>query len=364
MHLKFLQTLFLLCFSGLLFAQNLKPGFDVEEYKSLLCLAFLQRSTLDSNAIQKDSYIKLYTSQEVGLKNRWWLYKNHKNQAVIIIRGTIGAKESWLENYYCPMLPAQGNLHLEPNFDFKYKLAEAKDAYVHAGWTIGMAYLVRDMMPKIKEQYQQGVRDVIVSGHSQGGALTFLVSAYLFYAQKEGKLPADIRFKVYASAAPKPGNIQFAYDFNFNFRGGWNYSVVNALDWVPETPYSIQRLSDMNDNPILDLPKSLKNQNFFLQVAGNYLFKKLNRKTKNAQKVYTNNLGHTLYKYALKSVLSGYTEADYVKSLNYVQAGTPIVLQPDSAYLTKFNKDTNDKFRHHSLRAYYDLIEQQYNFKN
>ncbi|MCF3107828.1 lipase family protein [Niabella sp. CC-SYL272] len=344
-------------------AQQFGPEFNVKEYADFLSMAFYESSIPDKvqREQQKEPYKLVYKSPEVGMKNLWWLYTNEQNQAVINIRGTVGDMVSWLENYYCPMIPATGSLQLDPATRFDYKLAESKDAYVHAGWAIGMAYLVRDMTPKIKELYEKGVRDFFIFGHSQGGALSYLVSSYFYYQRKAGALPGDIRFKTYASAAPKPGNLQYAYDFDFINKGGWAYTVVNAADWVPETPYSIQRVSDMNMvNPIVDIPGALKKQKFLLRLVGNMYYGKLNRRTWKAQRAYTKVLGHKLYKLAIKKALPGLKEPEYAPSMSYMRAGTPVILMPDAGYYQKYGKDGADKFAHHHFAPYLYLLQKQY----
>lgn len=363
MKQKLFSLFVFLIFIQVAVAQQFQPVFDLKEYAAFLSLAHYESSIADKTqrAKEKDPYHLAYKSPEVGMKNLWWLYTNEYNQAVIIIRGTVGNKASWLENYYCPMIPATGTLQLSAATEFDYKLAERSDACVHAGWTIGMAYLVTDMLPKIKELYQKGVKDFFLFGHSQGGALAYLVSSYLYYQRQAGNLPADIRFKTYTSAAPKPGNMQYAYDFEFINKGGWTYSVMNSADWVPETPYTIQQVSDMNAvNPLVDIPEVLKKQKLLLRLVGGLYYGKLDRKTRKAQSTYTNILGHKLYKLAIKKILPGLKEPVYAASMNYMRAGTPVVLQPDAGYYKKYGLDAKDKFAHHHFEPYYYLVQRQY----
>ncbi len=70
------------------------------------------------------------------------------------------------------MVPAQGELKLSNDFTFKYHLAENPRAAVHVGWLIGVAYLAKDILPKIDSCYKKGIKEFIIMGHSQGGALT------------------------------------------------------------------------------------------------------------------------------------------------------------------------------------------------
>jgi hypothetical protein len=74
---------------------------------------------------------------------------------------------------------------------------------VHVGWLLALAYLAPTITQKIDEYSKQGIKDFIIMGHSQGAAISFLTTSYLYYLQKDGKIPADIRFKTYCSAAPK-----------------------------------------------------------------------------------------------------------------------------------------------------------------
>ncbi|MBO9619401.1 MAG: lipase family protein [Niabella sp.] len=354
---------FFLIVVQIVIAQQFQPVFNPKEYAAFLSMMHFESSIPDKaqREKEKDPYHMVYKSPELGMKNLWWLYTNDYSQGVIVIRGTVGDKASWLENYYCPMVPATGTLQLDATTKFDYKLAERADAYVHAGWTIGMAYLVKDMLPKIKELYQKGVKDFFIFGHSQGGVLAYLVSSYLYYQRQAGNLPADIRFKTYTSAAPKPGNAQYAYDFEFINKGGWTYSVANSADWVPETPYTIQRVSDMNAvNPLVDIPKVLKKQKFLLRLVGNFYYGKLNRKTRKAQTTYTNIFGHKLYKLAIKKILPGLKEPAYAPSMSYMPAGTPVILMPDAEYYKKFGLDKQDKFANHHFEPYYYLLQQQY----
>ena len=94
-------------------------------------------------------------------------------------------------------------MKLNDSSEFQYKLAEEKDAYVHVGWLTGLAALMPTMKEQIMKYYQQGVKQFIIMGHSQGGAIAFLARSYFYYAED---MPHDIVWKTYCSAAPKPGN--------------------------------------------------------------------------------------------------------------------------------------------------------------
>ncbi|WP_346236446.1 lipase family protein [Niabella insulamsoli] len=361
----FYFTLFFVCaFANNSNAQSkLKPGFDAKEYLSLFSLFYFGSSIPDSNLRKTvaDPFKRLYRSPEVGLKNQWSLYLSNENAAVISIRGTIGDKVSWLANFYAAMIPAIGSLHMNDSTQFNYKLSADSMATVHVGWTVSMASMAPDIVQKIKELRAKDVTDFYIFGHSQGGAIAFLLRSYLHYLQQDGNLPGDIRFKTYCSAAPKPGNMYYAYDYENITRDGWGFTIVNRKDWVPESPYTIQRIQDMNiPNPLINTKKLLKKEKFGVRLIGGILFGRVNRKPQKAQKMYTKYLGKTIYKLAIKDALPGFKQPEYVASNNYMRAGSPIVLMPDEAYQQRFKEDGKDQFVHHHFAPYYYLIQKHY----
>ena len=176
-----------------------------------------------------------------------------------------------MQNFYAAMVPAKGSLQLGKDIPFNYTLANDPEAAVHVGWLVGMAFLAKEIVPKIETLHQSNTKDFIIMGHSQGGAIAYLLTAYLYQLQQAGQLPKEIRFKTYCSAGPKPGNLPFAYEYESLTQNGWAYNIVNTLDWVPETPISIQTLNDFNSvNPFKNAKKLIKNKNFPKNVALKY----------------------------------------------------------------------------------------------
>ncbi|MCH5596778.1 hypothetical protein MKP09_01985 [Niabella ginsengisoli] len=54
----------------------------------------------------------------------------------------------------------------------------------------------------------------------------------------------------------------YAYDYENITRDGWGFTIVNRKDWVPESPYTIQRIQDMNEpNPLIKTKQLLKKKN-------------------------------------------------------------------------------------------------------
>ncbi len=340
-------------------AQSLQPGFSKAEYAELMKVS--ARSSASPSYYEKlpapEHFKMLYQSPVMGLDNLWDLWINENNVAAISIRGTTKHAVSWLANFYAAMVPAKGELQVSSDFNFKYELASDPKATVHTGWLICTAFLSRDMLPKIDSLYKKGVREFYITGHSQGGAIAFLLTSYLYHLQKQQLLPADIRFKTYCSAAPKPGNLYYAYDYESLTQKGWGYNVVNSADWVPETPVSIQTTEDYNTtNPFTIARPVIKKQPFFKELALKHVYNKLDKSTKKAAKKYRKYLGSMIAK-MLKKSLPGYVPPVYAKSFDYTRAGNTIVLQADEAYYKLYPDSKTDIFIHHFHQPYLYLLD-------
>ncbi|MDZ7743986.1 MAG: hypothetical protein U5Q03_20190 [Bacteroidota bacterium] len=159
--------LFLLLFSLTSSAQEvLKPGFDPLEYKTMLELYARQADSIARpiDLPYPKDYSIVYRSEVSGLDNRWDLWINEKRMiAVISIRATTAKMDSWLENFYAGMIPATGALKFGEHDVFHYQLAQDSNAYVHAGWMIGLSVLAPDIVEKINAYYLKGYRDYIIS---------------------------------------------------------------------------------------------------------------------------------------------------------------------------------------------------------
>jgi len=347
-----------------LFSQSLQAGFNGHEYTDMLAINF-QR--FDDSAVTNPKipippgYRAVFRSPELGLRNRWnmW-YRNDNKVAVISLRGTIAELASWMENYYAAMIPATGSLQINDSTSFNYQLAADEKAHVHVGWVVGLAHLAPTITEQIKAAYQKGIREFIIIGHSQGGALATLTRSYLFYMTQKGDLPKDIVYKTYCSASPKVGNLYYAYDFDFITRNGWGFTVVNAADWVPETLFSVQTLTDFNPvNPFDNIDDLLKKQSLIARWVIKHKYKKLRNGVRTAQERFEKNLGGLVYKF-VKKTLPQLREPVYAHDNNYQRAGVPIVLQPDADYYTVFPNTTTNIFQHHMFAPYYVLAKKYY----
>jgi pimeloyl-ACP methyl ester carboxylesterase len=337
---------------------KLKPGFDKEEFLELLKVSSRQGDSLYNPDLPAPQlFEKIYRSPVVGLDNRWDLWVSDQSTAVISIRGTTMHAVSWLENFYAAMVPAKGQLKLSDDFHFDYHLCDDDKAAVHTGWLIATAFLSRDILPKMDSLAINGVHEFYILGHSQGGAIAYLLTAHFLNLQQQQKLSDDFVFKTYCSAAPKPGNLHFAYAYEHLTKGGWSLTVVNSADWVPEAPFSIQTTMDFNpSNPFVNAKSTIKKAPFFKRLGMNYFYNSLDKPTKKANKRYQKRLGKTLENFIMKS-LPEYEPPRYFNSNNYARTGKSIVLYADSAYYQLFPDDPEKIWTHHAFEAYLYLTE-------
>lgn len=343
-------------------AQKFEAGFNAVEYADILNFCFKGFSDTGFAKLSKGTlhyqYKQLFISPEVGLRNKCEMYLRNDNTAIVNLRGTVAQPESWLANFFSGMIAAKGNLQINDSTNFVYTVAQNEKAYVHVGWMLGLAHLAPYINNCLDSLLNVGVRNVIVTGHSQGGALSFLTTSYLYYKYKAAY--KDLQFKTYASAAPKPGNLFYAYDFDFITANGFGFRIINSEDWVPESPLTVQTLGDMNEaNPVKDAKKILKNQKLFVRLYLNCIFNKMDKASTKTMKHYKKYLGHKLYTF-VKKPLPQFVEPELIKSSNYMTAGTPIILMADSTYKTKFVFTGANYFIHHMFEPYMYLLQQQY----
>lgn len=355
--------LFVSFFSNSSIAQSLKPGFDKYEFEEMIRInATFSESEKNKALIPKPVHAKLiYKSPELGLDNKWELWVKDNKVAVIGIRASTADAESWLANLFAVQIPAQGILQITEDYNFSYKLAENPKAAIHAGYVFSSAFLVRDILPKIDSLYTAGIRDIIITGHSQGGGIAYLLGANLLWRQKDGLLPADIQFKIYTSASPKPGNLYFAYDYERITQEGWSYHVVNTEDWVPQTPFTVQTISDLPTvSPIPFIQQNIAKQSFFKRLFFKSLYRKLTKPSDKAVATYQKYLGEYIGKRIEKKYVD-FKIPKFSLSNDYVRVGRQIILYPDSLYFKQYDAAQNPKnfMLHHSSNAYYFLILQK-----
>ena len=341
-------------------AQTFKSGFDAVEYADLLMLNFKGFSDTSfkqlSNKELRYQYQFTSVTPEVGLANKCAFYLRKDGVGIINLRGTVQKTESWLANFYAGMIPAIDSITLNDGSTFPYQVAANNKSYVHVGWMLSLAHLAPYINHFVDSLRQVGVKQFIVSGHSQGGALAFLTTSYLFYKNHS----QGMALKTYASAAPKPGNLYYAYDFEHITRDGWGYRVVNTEDWVPETPLTVQTLNDINTaNPISNAKSVLKQQQFLVRLYLNRIYNKMDKASTKTMKHYRTYLGAKVGGYVRKS-LPNVVVPNLMYSSNYSTAGTPVILFADDAYHQQFSFTGSNFFVHHMLAPYMYLLQKQY----
>lgn len=353
----------LFCLVLFLFVANelaaipLQPGFSGNEFRKMLAISGHQTDTpwVKVWMPYPAGYTLSYRSPVSGLDNRWDLWKGKDTTDIISIRGTTATMESWLGNLYAGMIPANGDLQMANGRIFNYHLSNDTNAYVHIGWMIGLASLAPDIVTKINDEYKKGVRDFIIMGHSQGGAIGYLLTSYLYY-EKGKSVPADIRIKTYASGVPKPGNIFYSYDFDFITRGGWALRIVNTVDWVAEVPFSIQTLDDLSRGSPFEKVTALRGPT---KWYANHLIRKMNRTAKRARKRFTKYLAKRTGKLVRKK-MDGFPKQYYAETMNYAPCGVPVILQPDKHYYELYKTDSKNIFKHHGFGPYLYLLNLYY----
>lgn len=316
--MKFRLTLLIL----LIFAQlNAQTGLDKSEMRDMIAICnsftFIDLYKSDKNIIPKD-YHKVYTSGVFGMDNKFQIYKKN-HTAVIHFRGSTDKQVSWLENIYAAMIPAQGVINLEGE-DFPYHFADDTSAAVHSGYSLGLAFMHAELIDRIKILNDDGIYDIIITGHSQGGSLANLATAWLNNI-KGKEISAKNNFRTYAFAAPMIGNQAFVNEYNRKFCDTKkSFNIINIADQIPTFPISY------NDSA------SLKNS-LWGMLFDNQSFNAKKAATEQGIIMLEDKLGQILrsvsesaHKRIVKNV--GYAELpDYKKEFNYKPLGNRVELE-------------------------------------
>ncbi len=279
---------------------------------------FLELYKSDASIIP-GKYEKTFTSGVFGMDNKYQVYKSG-SKAVINLRGSTAKKISWMENIYSSMIPAKGEIKLEEE-TFKYNFSNEESAGVHAGYTLGIAFFAKNVVNNIKALNYEGIYDITITGHSQGGALAILLRAYLEH------LPSTIiseknNFQTYAFAHPKVGNGEFVSSYKKDCKQGTSYSIVNVKDIIPRMPLSIEhqkKLSTKESVSRLFLDESYSMKDVALGTLG-----KVFGGTVDGVVKYTSES-------ALKQISKKVGEVsmpNYIDDVDYVEMGNRIELMP------------------------------------
>lgn len=203
---------------------------------------FIELYQSDKNIIPK-AYQKSFTSAVFGMDNVYQIYKTNTS-AVINLRGSTTKKVSWMENIYSSMVPASDKIIIN-NETFNYNFSNQPGATVHSGYTLSIVLLSQDIINNIKALNYDGIYNITITGHSQGGALAILLRAYLENLPKS-ILSEKNTYKTYAFANPKIGNQLFVDDYAKSCAKGTHYSFVNLKDLVPKMPLTYSNHKEMS----------------------------------------------------------------------------------------------------------------------
>lgn len=202
---------------------------------SALCTTHTFRDLYGSDAaIMPEGYALIHTSTPRGMDNLFQVFRKGA-MGVIEVRGSTADPLSWMENIHAAMLPARGTVEIDGR-PFDYHFTDDTAAAVHAGYTLGVAFIADEVVDQLRSLDQQGVHDIVITGHSQGGALAHLLRAHLEHLPT-GRVPARLRFRTYAFANPMVGNAAFARWYGEAYCStGTSFSVINPEDPVPGMP--------------------------------------------------------------------------------------------------------------------------------
>jgi len=147
-----------------------------------------------------------------------------------------------------------------PNHYVGSQQVQAEKAQVDMGFRLGFESLFSPhtsgeavsktpLLTQVLELIPDG-SDLFVSGHSLGGAIATLATAWL----QAGNFPKQFNLKTYTFAAPKSGNEIYVNYLN-NALGNRSlfYRVYNELDTIPQVPFTFELPGDLNNPAMLGI---------------------------------------------------------------------------------------------------------------
>jgi hypothetical protein len=180
-----------------------------------------------------------------------------------------------------------------------------------------MAYLSKDILYHINILNNQDIFNIIITGHSQGGALANMLRAYLenlsnFEISKKNK------FKTYAFAAPMVGNKEFIAEYNARYcDDNSSFNIIIPSDPIPNMPFSYDENSNLKDNfnTFLYDYDSFSSKKVMNDIFFNSFEKRVNRGVKKM----SNTVSHRISKDLGTVVMPAYDQ-----DLNYYRIGNRI----------------------------------------
>lgn len=376
MALRSKYILFYLCITTISTSYSqLEPGFKADEAIDLIRLCnsqtFKDLYGSDDEIIPND-YELVYSSTPNVMDNMFQVYKQGKI-GVIHFRGSTSHPNSWIENVYSAMIPAKGKMTIYEE-EREYMFAETDSAGVHSGFVLGVTMMIDEVISQIELLNSKGVHDIIITGHSQGGALAILAHAYLENLQND-RINEGNTFKMYAFANPMVGNTEFVSEYNDRFVDKeMAYRIINPQDLVPSLPITYHDGTLVSADDIVSWITGEKEFNY-KELGVEFIM----RKFKKGLTAYINKSNQLIDKVITKQT-GEIKLPEYKNDIQYVTIGNVHKLDPfeypeivkDSVDISpddfgNFRKQENGKyireepsFYQHKPYNYYAAILKQY----
>jgi hypothetical protein len=173
------------------------------------------------------------------------------------VRGTVESAASILADLLFPLINARFDVKLG-SISLPFYLARdegdsAVKAGVHSGFALSLLLMLfttdRPLFSTLVQLSLQSGNDVYVTGHSQGASIATLLTSLVRHSTLFFKGPV---YKTYTFAPAKAGNDHYAYDYaRLAAVDGFGWAVMSTQDWVPQAPFSLEWISDLNTpNPL------------------------------------------------------------------------------------------------------------------
>jgi hypothetical protein len=200
----------------------------------------------------------LTPTSSTPLDNYWQVWQNQGDatQYAVAVRGTVASAASVLADLLFPLINARFDLKLGP-ISLPFYLARnegesAVKAGVHSGLALSLLLMLfttdHPLFVTLTQLATSG-NDVYITGHSQGASIATLLTSLVRHSTQSFKGPA---YKTYTFAPAKAGNDHYAYDYaRLAGVDGYSWAVTSTQDWVPQAPFSLEWISDLNTpNPL------------------------------------------------------------------------------------------------------------------
>ena len=189
------------------------------------------------------------------LDNYWQVWQN-QSDTTHAVRGTVASAASVLADLLFPLINARFDVKLG-SISLPFYLARdegdsAVKAGVHSGFALSLMLMLfttnSPLFLTLALLAQEG-NNVYITGHSQGASIATLLTSLVRHSTDAFKGPA---YKTYTFAPAKAGNDHYAYDYaQLAAVDGNAWAVTSTQDWVPQAPFALEWISDLNTpNPL------------------------------------------------------------------------------------------------------------------